>query len=320
MGSGRPFGGRPLGRTGLHLVVAGNPPLAVDVDSRAVQEVRVPGLGRGTATYVIRVGRVAVLVEIAEWPCATCAANGRAFVIRRGEPTADPLGGASDAAAARGGNRVWILAYNEQSRCTLRQVGLDGATVRAPHDVPCGTMRGPETAGLVLTRGKEELLLEPTSGRTLLRARQILATKNHVAVTTGRGLSLIVRDLRADDKRQQLRWPSVLPYAGAGAGHPHAPLIALTFDHPSAPGPRQLFDVWLLNTGSRRFTHVPQMPVAVDLKFTTMQWTEDGRVVILTRTGGRDALVVWRPGELDIRSAYLRLPGRQPTTVGMAAL
>lgn len=320
MGSERPFGGRALGRTSLHLVVAGDPPLAVDVDSGEVKDIRVPGLARGALTYVIRAGRVAVLVEIAEWSCSTCVANGRAFVVRRTASTAVSLGSASDAAAARDERRVWLLTHNDDSTCSLRQARLDGEIVEGSQRVPCGTMRGPETAGLVVTRAKDEVLLDPVSGRTLLRARQILATDKNLAVTAVNGRSLIVRDVYARDKRHVLRWPSDLPYAGAGAGHPREPLMALVFDHPAAPGPRQLFDVWLLDSRSLGLEHLPRMPVEVDLKFTTIQWARDGRLVILTRTRGRDAVVVWRPGDLDIRSRYLRIPGRQPTTLGMAAL
>lgn len=40
----------------------------------------------------------------------------------------------------------------------------------------------------------------------------------------------------------------------------------------------------------RRFRHLPDMPAAVSLKFTSMSWTSDGRLVMLARTAGREVV------------------------------
>lgn len=101
-----PFGGVPLGRTGLRLVVAGNPPFTLVVDAGIVRTIQVPGLHRDASTWVRRVGPNVALVESPS--CADCL-NGEAFFLRPGDAVASPLGSAFDAALARKGDGVWLL-------------------------------------------------------------------------------------------------------------------------------------------------------------------------------------------------------------------
>ena len=69
-------------------------------------------------------------------------------------------------------------------------------------------------------------------------------------------------------------------------------------------------DVWLLDPKTRRFTHVPGMPAAVALKFTSMAWTGDGRLVLLAETANHDVVAVWRPGEKRVALRSVELPTR----------
>jgi hypothetical protein len=93
-------------------------------------------------------------------------------------------------------------------------------------------------------------------------------------------------------------------------------LIALEF----VSGPvDQHIDFWILDTTKARMTHVPGFPAAAEIKQTAMTWTEDRRLVILTRIRGKNALVVWRPGQRRSASAYLNLLAREPGMHSMVA-
>ena len=50
------------------------------------------------------------------------------------------------------------------------------------------------------------------------------------------------------------------------------------------------------------------MPAFVGLKSTHMEWTSDGRLVILGEDDRRDFVVVWRPGQdrLAVKTVKLR--------------
>nr|MDQ3824151.1 hypothetical protein [Actinomycetota bacterium] len=71
---------------------------------------------------------------------------------------------------------------------------------------------------------------------------------------------------------------------------------------------KQVLDVWVLDTRTRRLTQIPGMPAVVALKETSMSWTDDGRLVLLARSGARDVVAVWRPGQrrLAIKAVRLR--------------
>jgi len=53
------------------------------------------------------------------------------------------------------------------------------------------------------------------------------------------------------------------------------------------------------------------MPAAVQLKFTSMAWASDSRLVMLAQTSGdRDLVAVWKPGQRQIALRLVRLPAR----------
>lgn len=57
-------------------------------------------------------------------------------------------------------------------------------------------------------------------------------------------------------------------------------------------------------------THVPGTPAAVALKFTSMTWTGDGRLVLLAQTANHDVVAVWRPGQKRLAVRSVELPER----------
>jgi hypothetical protein len=56
------------------------------------------------------------------------------------------------------------------------------------------------------------------------------------------------------------------------------------------------------------------MPAAVQLKFTSMAWASDSRLIMLAQTSGpsvdRDLVAVWKPGQRQIALRLVRLPAR----------
>jgi hypothetical protein len=60
------------------------------------------------------------------------------------------------------------------------------------------------------------------------------------------------------------------------------------------------------NGEARNRCPVRHMPAAVPLKFTSMSWTSDGRLVIL-QTDRPKLVAVWRPGQKRIAIRRLRM-------------
>jgi hypothetical protein len=53
------------------------------------------------------------------------------------------------------------------------------------------------------------------------------------------------------------------------------------------------------------------MPAFVSLKRTSMAWADDGRLVLLGETNGKDVVAVWRPGQRRLGIKTLSLPDRK---------
>jgi hypothetical protein len=81
---------------------------------------------------------------------------------------------------------------------------------------------------------------------------------------------------------------------------PHGPLVAVDFGSPAFPGPAQTEDIWMLDTTTGTFTHLPAYPAQVDIKFSSVAWTGDDRLVIVAQGGGRTVLGLWKPGQATL--------------------
>ncbi|MCA1706932.1 MAG: hypothetical protein LC808_28180, partial [Actinobacteria bacterium] len=91
---------------------------------------------------------------------------------------------------------------------------------------------------------------------------------------------------------------------GEVTGQPNGRLATVDFAKYS---PQDRFDLWLLDTTTRRWQQLPGMPAHIAPKTTHVEWTADGRLVILAT----NVLGVWRPGES--RLAVRRVtPPKQP--------
>jgi hypothetical protein len=126
---------------------------------------------------------------------------------------------------------------------------------------------------------------------------------------------LTLTDLRTGTRRA-LRWPSQIGSPDQAAVDPSAKLIAVSFSDPAYHlSGTQVTDVWLLDPSAGRWQHLPAMPADVALKFTSMSWTSDGRLVMLAQTptsgpASHVVIAVWRPGQKSLAIRSVHIPAR----------
>ena len=154
-------------------------------------------------------------------------------------------------------------------------------------------------------------VVDPATAHTLIDASGVLALAGPFALMTSECCHpFAVIDLRSGESHDLPR-PSELRGTDQVIVQPGATRIALGFGEPAYQGTgTQVIDVWIVDPATARAEHVPGMPAAVDLKFTSMEWTWDGRLVWLARSDGRRLVGVWRPGEPSIAVRAVRVPGR----------
>jgi hypothetical protein len=308
----KPLRGVPLaGSTGLRLLIANVPPLLLDVDSG--RTTRISGLKvRGHAVLsVLAVGKDAI-VWLDRLVPARKVPRAEIYVVRHGTTSATRLATAWEVAPAVDGAAVWLKGYKDARHCTLREVALNGRQRRSPRPVSCSSRLVDVGAGALLVQAGS--VVDPQTGRTLLRARRAWAMAGHFVLTVADSQGqLTLTELRTRE-RWRFRYPSQIGGQGGtdeAAAQQNGEFVALSFSDPAYQlSGMQVTDVWLLDTRSRRLQQLPDMPAAVSLKFTSMSWTSDGRLVILAQTAQRDVVAVWGPGEKRIAVRRVRLPGR----------
>ncbi len=300
-----PVRGAPLRpSTGLRLVVAAKPPLLLDLDAGRARPV--PGVGTtnsGVVSVVGVGGRAAVVVVEAVWRHADL------YGLRGRGEVASKLGTGADVTPAPEGRSVWVRSVAARSRCALRQVAVDGRELRPRRAFPCArTLYPGGSLGLVVNRTR---VIEPATGRTVVRTRWgVVAAAGKRLVLAGPDAFFFTLLDAATGTERRLRWPKTIGGLDAPAVDPRGRFVALAFANPSWAG-GQALDVWLLDTETARLAHLPGMPALVSLKRTSMAWTDDGRLVMLGESGGRDFAAVWRPGEPHLAVKTVRLPGRE---------
>jgi hypothetical protein len=306
-----PVPGQPLPRTGLQLLVAGRPPFAVNVDERVVNPISVPGESSNGPSSLVQTGSAALLVGAVQ--CATCGRNQPILLVRRDETTAVEFARAWNAIRARGAPSAWLLTADESTACSLKRVPVDGSLQGPLQPSICGvTLAGRDPPGLIFDNS---ILIDPTNGRALYKSAGMIADVGLQVLTRTSQRRLELHDIRTKSRRR-VQWPSIFQFLQGAEVPSRGSLVAIEF----VSGPvDQHIDFWILDTRTEHMTHVPGFPVAAEIKRTAMTWTDDRRLVILTRIRGKDALVVWRPGQRRSASAYLNLPAREPGMHAMVA-
>ena len=118
---------------------------------------------------------------------------------------------------------------------------------------------------------------------------------------------LVLADV-ATGQRRHLRWPSILGGLDQVLPQAHGSLVAVGFADPAYPGPQQAEDLFLLDTRTWRFTHVPGFPAQMDLKFSSMAWTRDNRLVMLIHAEDTTRIGVYRPGAAAVALRTVDVP------------
>ena len=293
----RALAGVPLTQgTHLRLLVASDPrPFVFDLDRANVQPVAGLTTDGERVVSVLPVGEHAVIVS--QRVCTSCRPPaGEVYGLWRRSTTAVRLGTAQEIVAARDGRAVWLLSHRTVNACTLREVGLDGR-LRRTRPVSCAS----------------KLLGE-------LPAAEMLAANGQLLLTAAEPLApLTLTNLRSGNS-WRLSWPSRLRGGTHIASvHPDGRHIAVGFYGLAAPG-EEGYDLWLLDTASRRWRHLPDLPAAdIAAKAVDMAWTGDGRLVLLTGTATRgQVVVVWRPGQRRLGIRPVKLPTPSPGTDTLA--
>ena len=312
--------GRVLtGPTGLLIMAHGNegPPFILNVDRHTVESVRglglplrrataqsplVGSLTRRPAEYWPPSSTHAVRPSSSSHPTVPCGTSRPS----RHAPATTPL---PRATPTRPGCSRGLSAVP----CTLRLT--PGTRPAVP--VPCGSLAADTTAGVWIATAHEWAIVDPLTGRTRARtditppadpAEQVgdqlfalhgdLALeslgRHVVGVSGGQPRTLSLVNLSSGHRRY-LVWPSYFGDIINVVPEPHGPLVAVDFGSPAYPGPAQAEDVWMLDTTTGTFTHLPGYPAQVDIKFSDIAWTTDERLVIIAQGGGRTVLGLWKP-------------------------
>jgi hypothetical protein len=297
----------------LHLLVANNPPFILDVDTGQVSPIRAPAVMKKGVLWVVAVaGQAGVIVLDVSYPKA------QIYVLRGRGTRPTFLGRGRDVVPSRDGRSVWIKSVNT-SACLLRQVALNGHQVGQAQPFACNTtIDYGGSLGLVVNRTR---LIDPRTRQTLLRTPYgILAAAGKRLVLAGPGKEFTLLDTHTGSKRT-LPWPSILYGLDAPSADYQGRYVALAFADPAwQGGPSQAMDVWSLDTQTGALSHVPGMPALVDLKFTSMQWTRDGRLVFLAETDGKAQVAIWKPGAAKLEVKRVRIPQRTSGSDSFALL
>jgi hypothetical protein len=298
----RPIHGNLLeGRTGLRVVAAGSGSMAVlDVDRESVQPITGPPRSAHCSGPAIPVGTSLAVT-------AGC----RVYVIRTGSLRAEPLATGEAVAATYDRRGVWVVTTPQRGKCALGAVSLDGRVLARRIPVDCQVRPWAATPIGLLVENTVRL-----GGKTVFRGDAIVQVIGRRVLTAEYGKPLRLTDVDTG-KATEIPAPTQVGTASIGKVSPDGRWIAISYESPAWPGPRQRMDVWLLDTRSLRWSHVPSMPVPVTLKATDLAWSPDGRLVMLgtfDATGDKDMqetidiLAVWRPGERQLRVRRIQLP------------
>lgn len=200
---------------------------------------------------------------------------------------------------------VWVKQYLSETTCTLSKVSLDGTTQAAERPFDCGISLGQETPmGLVVSMTQvspeRDAILDPESLETVFETGNNIIAVIEDQVLSWDSNSFTVLD-RATGAEDDIAAPTDVGQPSSAGTSPDGRFLAITFQHPAWPGPRQRLDVWMLEIATLEWTRLPSMPVAAALKATDEAWAADGRFVIF---GSFDevgpAVATWRPGDRDL--------------------
>lgn len=306
------------GATHLRLITESDGvPAIVNVDRGTVALVR--GLGVTPHARYIPWGPAVslspapggALAVVARQACEHCAAHQVLFALGADGSSRRlatlTLSSADSSTPDPGSAAEWVLARGRGGRCTLRLL----PSARPPLAAPCGTLEADTPSGLAIATARGTLFVTPRSGPTReppsVRARPAgqlsplpggLALESSGIPGSPSGFALVKL---ATGVRTPLRWPSAVRYGYDATPQRSGPLVAVTFIDPyDARSHAPVVDVWVLDTRTAAFTHVPGFPAAEDFKQSGLAWAPGNRLVLASQIqppAGRAVIAIWRPGD-----------------------
>jgi hypothetical protein len=302
-----------VGATGLRVLVAGR---YVDVDAGTVSALDLTDWLRPVAGPPIFLRRTVTSAEAGGVRVERVRSDGDL----PGAPVVLSITGPySEPAASTTGRSVWIGEYVSRTRCTLRELWLDGRTKRAARDVACGLTPVAETeAGLWVSKwvnlytlnGRNVEMWEPTyalldpatlTERSSYPEAQVMG-RHHVLTLDDEGQNLV---LRGPNGYVKLDKPSPMTGFVFNSHWPVVPVspdgryaIVRYGDHGVSP---QRIDLWVLDLERAAWLHVPGMPVGGALKYAAETWSSDGRLVMVgAYSEDTPIFATWRPGDAQL--------------------
>ncbi len=319
-----PFSGRPLGPgSGIRLLVGGDgpgdqSPAILNVDTGASTPVTgLPDPDPRVTLSTFAHGRHTVIVV-----SGPAVGQGRLYLLKGDK--ARKLATGWYAFPAFDDSGFWITDRPvHDGPCTVRKQAEDGKVLRRPRWSYCGALPFLDTPYGLHTRHRDEsILLTHDSLRKTGRYPQIIAATSQELLVRQRGGNLALVTPGAEEERPIGR-PTGAGEIKDGEVSTDGRYIAVPFLAPTT-GPHEHLDVWVLDTKTLQWAHLPSMPVPVDVKTRRMRWMPDGRLVLagafVTTTDAypRESdhtgmIATWRPGEqaLSIR----RLPVNRQTSL-----
>jgi hypothetical protein len=219
-----PLAGVPLkGASGLHVLVANNPPFVLDVDTGRVTPIRAPVAMKRGVLWVAAVAGLAGVV-VAGYP------DERIYAVRARGARPIFLGRGRDAVPSGVGNSVWIKTAGG-SACGLRQVGLDGQQIGQDQPFACNeTIEPGGSLGLISNRTR---IIDPLTGKTVLTTQYgVLAVAGKSLVLAGPGKAFTLLDTETGTQRR-LAWPSILHGLDEPSADYQGRFVALAFGDPA---------------------------------------------------------------------------------------
>jgi hypothetical protein len=269
----------------------------VDVD--AGTERRVDGLPEGEDLVVWSVAAGAGAVVLVH--CLVNCGGPELFAVDDQFDVAQSVAFGFPAPASNG---VWVTRHESDTTCTLAKVGLDGTILLPERPFDCDmSLVGETRMGLVVSIsqfGPEQgAILDPETLDNLLETGRIHAViEDQVLSWDGDLFTLLDPEI---DSETEIAPPTDVGEPSYGRISPDGRFIAISFEHPAWPGPRQRLDVWVLEVATLEWIRLPSMPVAAALKATHEVWAPDGRFVMFgSFEEAGHAVATWRPGDRDL--------------------
>jgi hypothetical protein len=170
----------------------------------------------------------------------------------------------------------------------------------------------PINCGYQIIAETQRGLIAQTSTDQALLDKQLRPTVRGGSIAVA-GQTLITSDgKRIKVGRRTAKLPATIGALGGLYVSPDNAYVAVEFDNPACPGPRQCLDTRILQLTTMQWIHPPSMPVSMYLKPHNLYWGPGDRFRWLgTFDGIGAAMATWQPGATVLRMRQIGLPTSQ---------